>query len=342
MRWLRAFSAVLLLVCGPVSARADDVAAFYSGKTLRIIDPFGAGAGFYTPLAQLLADYLPRYLPGQPKGRVEFMPGGGGLQGANYLYAAPNDGTVYGLLYDNMPTAQALQLDDLTKFDARRFSVLGSLNKGETGLLGLLKRTGVTSIADARNKTTVLGATGTASAQFIVPAAINKVLGTKFNVIPGYESVNDTFLAMDTGELDGIFTNFNTIMETRPNWIAEGRFNWLAQVGDRRDPEFADVPLLQELVEKPLDKGIFTFLALSRIAGKPVVAPPGVPGERLAALRSAFAAMMRDPEFQAAIVKMNLKVDPRTAEEATAVIVQTVDTPASVREYFRMLIQPGR
>jgi tripartite-type tricarboxylate transporter receptor subunit TctC len=333
------FSVLALLSIATPCTAQESVAAFYRGKTIEVINPF-AEAGLYAYLAQIIADDLPRHVPGSPAGRVEFMPGGGGLQGANYLYnAAPRDGTVIELLYDNMPTEQALGLDQLVKFDARQFRTLGSLNHGETGLVAILKRAGVASVADAKSKTAVLAATGTAAAQYIVPDAMNKLMGTRFNIIPGYKVITDSFLAMESGEADGLFTNFATLVQARPQWVTEKRFAYIAQSADVRDPGFADVPLLQELVSDPIKKETFRFLAMSRIPGKMLVAPPGVPEARVAALRTALTETLRDPAVLDAMAKLNQKIEPRDADDAASVIRETVDADPAVLTRVRDLMQ---
>ncbi len=314
-----------------VSHAQEAIAAFYRGKTLRVINPF-AETGFYGALTRALADILPKYLPGQPRGRVEYMPGGGGLQGANYLYnAAPRDGSAIGVLYDNMPTAQALALDNSVRFDARRFSILGSVNRGDTGVVGVMKRAGILSVAEARQKVAVMGATGAGAAQYFVPLAMNRMLGTKFNIIPGYRTVSDTFLAMDAGEADGLFSNYVTIAEARPDWIKTRSIVWIAQSLDHADPDFPGVPLLQDLTDDPEKRAAFQFLSLSRTPGKIILAPPDTPPERVVALQKALAETFRDPEFVGLVHMMNQKVVPRSPAEAAEIIRQTVEAdPAAV------------
>ncbi len=341
---MRSLAGAILFMAGlaafPSASRAQDaVAAFYRGKTLRVINPF-AETGIYGALTRALADILPRHLPGEPRGRGEAMPGGGGLQGANYLYAgAPRDGTALGVMYDNMPTAQALALDGLARFDARGFTVLGSVNRGVTGVVGVMKRAGIKSVDDARAKIAVLGATGAGAAQYVVPLAMNRLLGTRFNIIPGYRTVSDTFLAMDAGEADGLFSNYVTIAEARPQWIRDKSVVWIAQSLDHADPDFPDVPLLQDLTDDPAKKGAFQFLSMSRAPGKIVVAPPGVPADRAEALRKALADTFRDPEFVAIVTSMGEKVDPRSAAEAADIVRATVEFDpaalAGVRDLMR-------
>jgi tripartite-type tricarboxylate transporter receptor subunit TctC len=268
------------------------------------------------------------------------MPGGGGLQGANYLYnAAPRDGTVIGLLYDNMPTEQALGLNKLVKFDVRNFTVLGSLNKRETGLVGILKRAGISSVEDAKRKVAVLAATGTASAQYIVPNAMNRILGTRFKLIPGYKVITDSFLAMESGEADGLFTNYATLAQARPDWIAQNLMSFIAQSSDIRDPAFADVPLLDELTDDKVQREAFRFLAMSRVAGKMVVAPPDIPTDRAAALRKAFSDALKDPQLLRGMAKLNQQIEPRDAEAALNVLRQTVETDQAALSRVRDIMR---
>jgi len=331
----------LLLFCGisvPASSQ-ESAAEFYRGKTIQVINPFAEG-GLYAYLAQLIAEKLPKYLPGSPTGRHVSMPGGGGLQGANYLYnAAPRDGTVIGLLYDNMPTEQALGLNKLVKFDARQFTVLGSLNKRETGLVGVLKRTNVSSVYEAKTKAVVLAATGTSSAQYIVPNAMNRLLGTKFKLIPGYKVITDSFFAMEAGEADGLFTNYATLTQARPDWIAQDRFAFIAQSSDIRDPNFASVPLLQELTDDRIPQEAFRFLAMSRLAGKIIVAPPGIATNRANALRDAFHLMLSDPQLLEGMAKLAQQIEPRDTKAALDVIKQTIETDHAALARVRDIMQ---
>jgi tripartite-type tricarboxylate transporter receptor subunit TctC len=321
------------------AAAKDALADFYSGKTITVLNAFGQG-GQYGMLARLVATLLPRHLPGHPNGVPQFMPGAAGLLQTNYLYnVAAKDGTVIGLMYDNIPTTQVLEAKENVKFDARKFGVLGSLNKGEAGLVGVLKRTGIASVEDAKHKTSVFGATGTSGGQYQVPNIMNKLFGTKFKLIPGFKTTAMIYLAMDRNEVDGIYGAYEVIAEVRPEWVAEKRMNWLAQVYDHRATDFPNVPLLQELAQNDRDRAALKFLALARTPGKIFVAPPGVPPERLAALRTAFESMVRDPAFKADLAKGTQDLDPRSWQDAARVIAETVDTPDDLATYLRSLLK---
>lgn len=326
----RALLALAITTLAAFPARADDSEAFFKGRTVTITNPFGE-AGLYGGLVRLAAERLSHHLPGHPTGIPQFMPGAGGLKQANHLYnVAPKDGSVIGLMYDNTPTAQVTQGGRGVKYDARRFRAIGSVNKGEFALLATLKTSGIATVADAKAKEAVLGSTGIGSAQYIVPMVINKLLSTRFKLVPGYKSTADLWLAMEREELTGVFTNYNTIFEARPHWITGKKLNWLAQLSDQRSPDFADVPLLQELTADPSEKAVFTFLALSRIPGKIFITPPDVPEPRLAALRAAFSATMRDPAFIEGAKKLSLAVDPRSWQDCERLIRETVETRPEV------------
>jgi hypothetical protein len=258
----------------------------------------------------------------------------------NHLYnAAPKDGTVIGLMYDNIPITQVLQPNENLKFDTRRFAALGSLGRGEAGLVGILKRTGIATIEDARKKESTFGATGTSSAQYYIPIIMNRLFGTRFKLIPGFPTTTHMYLAMERGELDGIYGAAEVIQESRPQWIAERQLNWLAQLNDVRAPDFPDVPLLQELAQSPLDKNAFKLLGLARVPGKMLIAPPDVPPARIAALREAFMAMLHDEAFIAEVAKTTQKLEPRTWQDAERVIRETVDTPSDVVAHVRELLK---
>jgi tripartite-type tricarboxylate transporter receptor subunit TctC len=326
----------LLLAILPASA---DEAAFFRGKTIQFTSAFAEG-GLYATVTRLVSEHLPRHLPGRPGGIAVSMPGAAGLRQMNHLYnVAPKDGTVIALMYDNVPMSQAMQSDESIRFDARRFGVLGSVGRGETALISVLKRTGVATLDDARRIPVVFGATGTTSGQYYLPSILNRLFGTRIRIIPGYKTMAEILLSMERGELDGVSGAFEAILEGRPQWAAEGRFNHLAQLYDARPAQFADVPLLQELTPSPIDQAAFRFLALARIPGKMLLLPPGVPAERVAVLREAFATMVRDPVFVADVARTSQRLEPRTWQDAERIIRETIETPPEVVAHVRDLLK---
>jgi tripartite-type tricarboxylate transporter receptor subunit TctC len=336
-----ALTATAMLIAAAPASNADPIADFYRGKQLRMLIGYGPGGG-YDLYGRLIARTLGKHIPGNPAVIVKNMPGAGHLRMTNWLYnVAPKDGTVIAVMYDNVPMSQALATEDNIRFDARRFNALGSVGRGETALISILKRTSVATLEDARRTPVVFGATGTTSGQYYLPNIMNRLFGTRFKIIPGYKTTAEIFLSMERGELDGISGAFEAIQEGRPQWVAERRFNQLAQLYDERPAQFAEVPLLQELAQAPLDQAAFRFLALARIPGKMLLLPPDLPSSRLAALREAFATMVADPAFIADVARTSQRLEPRTWQDAERVIRETVDTPPEVVAHVRDLLKVG-
>ncbi|MDH3241444.1 MAG: tripartite tricarboxylate transporter substrate-binding protein [Alphaproteobacteria bacterium] len=309
---------------------------FYKGKNITVLCPYSAKGG-YGFLTRMIADYLPKYLPGQPRGVPQFKPGAAGAVQAGYLSTvAPRDGTAIGLMYDGLPTAQALGIQK-AKFDVRQFIVLGSLDKGLTGALAVWKTSGVKTIQDAMKKQLALGSNNTRSGQHFLPLVLNRTAGTKFKLISGYHGSNGVFLAMERGELDGVFTNYATYLQHHPQWVKENRLNFLVQLGQRPHPALKGVPMMYDLAKSEIDKEAIKFLVYSRITGKAVITPPGVPAERVSALRAAFAAMVKDKGFIQRMTKTKRKVEPRTWQEARDLILATVDAKPEVLARVREL-----
>src|SRR5262245_27647515 len=211
--WLSSGMVALVLGFTATAVSADDeVESFYKGKTIQFTSAFAEG-GLYSTVTRLVAEHLPRHLPGRPNGIAVSMPGAAGLRQMNQLYnVAPKDGTVVAVMYDNVPTSQVMQTDESIRFDARRFGALGSVGRGETALISILKRTGVATLDDARRTPIVFGATGTSSGQFYLPNIMNKLFGTRFKIIPGYKTAAEIFLSMERGEIDGISGAYEAIL----------------------------------------------------------------------------------------------------------------------------------
>ena len=336
-----ALFAFVFIATASSGARAD-VASAYKGKTLTVYGPFSARGG-YGALSRVVAAHIVRHIPGQPRGVAKYMPGAGGLKQANYIYnVAPKNGLHIGLMYDGIPTAQVLHPNTGVKYDARRFGVLGSINRGQFGVMVAFKSTGVKTLDDAKRIQVITGSTGTASAPHYVPEIMNSLLGTQFKQIPGYKGTAQIFLAMERGELTGMYGNYDTIAKRRPQWVKEGRLVFLAQLGVGRDPLLPNVPSMQELAPNATDKAMFSLLAKSRILGKVFITPPGIPAHSLAALQKAFAATMKDPAFKKVIRKIKKVVNPRTWQESMALIAGTLDAKPEVVARVRKFVKPRK
>lgn len=317
-RRILAFLATAAIAAAGVSApaSADAVADFYKGKTVTIVVAAGPG-GAHTKYSQLLAPYLKKYMPGNPDFITQNMGGAGGTKGANYLYnTAPQDGTAIGILLSDTPLASRLRATGV-KYDPSKFHFLGGADQPRSAFI-VFKSEGVTSIDDAKKKEVVLGSTGKGSQTYIVPTLVNSLLGTKFKVITGYRGMGGIYLAMDRKEVKGFQSVWSSVTFLRPQWIANDEVVLLAAVAQSRIPSHPKVPLLTELVTDPADKPIAELISGNSVLGRGWLAPPGVPADRVAALREAFRKAFADPQAVADGKKRKMAWDPAEWKEMQA------------------------
>jgi tripartite-type tricarboxylate transporter receptor subunit TctC len=309
-------------------ANAQPVADFYRGKSLRMLIGYGPGGG-YDIYGRLVAEFLPRHIPGNPMIVPQNMPGGGSFVAAKFMAeVAPKDGTVFGSL------AQTLALDSMTntatKIDVTKFNYLGRVVTNiDTGVT--LPKTGIKSFDDVRAKQYVVGTSGGGSTTVLFPSALNAYAGAKFKLVRGYSGTIDIVLAMERGEVDIVGAyGLPGIMVSQPGWVTRGEATFLYQASLKRHRLIPNVPTLPELATSEDGRVILHAAASTGEFGRSILTTPGVPPERLAALRTAFAAMLKDPDFLAAAEKRNLMVDPGSGEELDALVRDTLKLPQDV------------
>jgi tripartite-type tricarboxylate transporter receptor subunit TctC len=323
---MKAASIALALLLSLVSAAAaDPVADFYAGKTLRMLVGYGPGGG-YDIYGRLVAEFLPKYLPGHPAIVTENMPGAGSFAAAKYMVSvAPRDGTVLGSLAQTFPLDSAV--GGANKTNAAEFRYVGRVTTNiDVGTA--LAATGIKSIADARAKSYTVGASGRGSTTDIYPEALNAYGGTKFKIVLGYKGTGEILLAMDRGEvdIDGAY-GLPGMLATHPGWIDEGEATLLYQAALKRSPLLPNVPTLPELAVSDEGRTILRAIASTAEIGRAIIAGPGLPPQRLAALRQAFAQMVKDPTFVAACGNRHLMLDPASGEEMDAIVRETFALP---------------
>jgi tripartite-type tricarboxylate transporter receptor subunit TctC len=258
---------------------------------------------------------------------------------ANWLAnVAPKDGTAIVALSQNMAVHQATGAAGV-RYDVRQFHWIG--NTTDTpNVTNAWHTTGIHTIQDVMQRELVVGATGTASGSFLYPYALNQLVGTKFKIVTGYPGGNDVNLAMERGEVGGRGSNsWASWKSTRPQWLAEKKVIVLVQVGVKRSPELPDIPTLQDLAKNEADRQVLTFISADTAISRPLVTGPGVPPERVEALRRAFDAVMKDPEFLAEAEKSKTDISPMTGEEAQKIAEATINAPADVRSRASKLIE---
>lgn len=319
-----ALFAVLGVCAVAPSAAADDIADFYKGKSLVFAVGTGAG-GEYDLQARLLARHIGRFIPGNPQGVPQNMPGAGGAKMAAWLYSvAPKDGTQFGIIMNNFPASQAVGAVDL-HFDVTKFNWIGAIG-ALTQTITSWTASGVKTIDDLKTKEYIAGASGRGAITYTLPAAMNALLGTRMKIVTGYQGGNDINLAMERGEAHIRSNSWSSWKTTRPDWIAEKKITILSQSG-RRAADLGDVPSLEDLTTNPDDRTIMELVVSGNYIGRPQAMPPGTPADKVAAMRAAFQATVKDPAFIAEVEKLRLELDPVSGEELQSYITKLQNVP---------------
>jgi tripartite-type tricarboxylate transporter receptor subunit TctC len=323
-----AVSFIALAGVAPSTAAAEPVADFYRGKSIGMIIATAPG-GDYDLRARLVARHMGRHLPGNPTIVPRNMPGGVGIQAANYMATvAAQDGTSLHAIMQNMSSHQALGGAG-AEFDTRKFFWIGNTTDTPNTLVSW-HATGIRTINDVMTRELAVGAPGSATASVYYPKALNELAGTKFKIVTGYPGGNPVNLAMERGEVGGRVNSWASWKATKPDWLREKKIFVLVQMGLKRHPELADVPTIIELAKTEEGKAIMMFLSADVPISRAYVTTPGVPPERVNALRRAFDATMTDPQFLAEAEKMGMDMSPSTGEEAQKYADLIANTPPHV------------
>jgi tripartite-type tricarboxylate transporter receptor subunit TctC len=322
---------VLALLCQP--AAAQDL----SGKSVSLLIGFGPGGG-YDLWGRTVARHIGKHLPGKPGVVPQNMPGAGSYVAASHLYgAAPKDGTVFGII------ARDAALGPLSnapgaRFDATKMSWLGSPTR-EHNVCIANSSAKVKKADDLRTHELVLGDTGPGTGTRSYPKVLNDLLGYKFKLVSGFRSSADVFLAIERGEVEGICESLDSIMQRKPEWIPNKVVNVLLQGGAESRPELKGVPNVLTLARNAEEKQVLEFLYAGQDIGRPFVAPPDLPPDRLKMLRDAFSATMKDPEFVADVKRSKLDLEPEDGEHIAALIAKIYATPRPIIDRVANLIK---
>jgi tripartite-type tricarboxylate transporter receptor subunit TctC len=332
MKWMATLIGILF-VAGEAHAQS-----FFEGKSITLITSTGPG-GTYDVGARALARFMPKYIPGKPAMVVQNMPGGGNMLATNYMYSiAPKDGTAIAVVNNAIPFQQAVKGPGV-RYDATRFNWLGSTGAKNSAIF-VWSSNPAKSITDVLSQEVTIGGTGAGSSLVIYPTAMNNVLGTKFKVVIGYKSSEDIALAMQQGEVEARVLAYSSLMATHPEWIKENKVRFLVQVGIKRDKDLPDVPLMTELTNTEEDREVLKLISLPVPLGQAYLAPPRTPDERVATLRKAFAEAMADKDFRAEAERLQLDLDPMTAEEVAAVVNDTISMPPDIVAKAKLAMGP--
>jgi tripartite-type tricarboxylate transporter receptor subunit TctC len=318
-----------LMLAAPLQAQG--VEEFYSGKTLEIYIGYSVGGGYDT-YARTIAAHIGKHIPGNPTVVAQNMPGAGSLRLTNWLsQAAPQDGTVIGAISRSAPF-EPLVGNEAADFEADKLNYIGNANK-ETSLCAAMSASGVETIDQAMETTLLLGGTGAGSDPGFHAEILNATIGTQFEIIDGYPGGNDVVLAMERGEVGGrCGWSWSSVKSRNMDMVDDGSVKLLVQIANSAHPDLPDVPLAIDLASDQRGRDLINFIVAPQEMGRPYVAPPNVPQDRVDALRKAFAATMEDPEFLADAEAANLEITPTTGEDMQAVVESVYATDAAVIE----------
>ena len=326
--------AVLILAAAlaPLPAQADDVADFYRGKTVRVVIGTGVG-GTYGVYGQLVARHFGRFIPGNPTVAMQSMQGAGGFTALNWLgTAAPRDGTIVTIGHINIVHEGLFNTE--AKFDPRGFLWVGRFTSfASVGVAS--KKSGLRSLADARVREVAAGAPGAQSVPGQAPIILNKIAGTKFKVVAGYRSTGESFLALERGEVDVAATSMDALRSLHWPKLESGELTPIFVQGIRRLKEFPAAPTLGEFGNNEVEKAFLGVFNVTAEVGRSLATPPGVPADRLAALRAAYQAMVADPAFLADIQKLGIVLDLLPGAELQEVIGASMKMSPGTQEQAR-------
>jgi len=324
--------ALALSLLSVAGARAEDTAAFYSGKTLNLIAGFnvGGGADLY---ARLIAQYLGKHVPGHPSVIVHNMPGAGSMAAANHIFnVSPRDGSEIGLFAGNIAVDPVIG-GVPSQYDARKFNWIGA-PASETAVCLAAKTTSFKTFDDVLAREMVTGAAGTGTYDF--PLALNSLLGTKFKLVKGYNGSSALRLALERGEIEG-FCGVG-LTSVRSLGLTDDKINILVQIALRKNPQLGDVPLVMDYARSEETRQVMRLIFGWLVMERPLAAPPMTPDSRVEALRAGFDETMRDPAFVADIARASLALAPMSGNDIAGFVDEVYRTPAAVARKAAQLL----
>jgi tripartite-type tricarboxylate transporter receptor subunit TctC len=332
---LAAASVAFALLAPAASAQPAD--PFFKGRVINLYIGFAPG-GTYDYFGRVVGRFIGKHIPGNPVVVVQTMQGAGSLQAANFLYAqAPKDGTAWGVVTQTLALEEALRTPG-AHYKAAEFTWIGRM----TSILEVhftWKTSLAKTIEDARQHEIPVAGTGVGSPSEGYPKLLNALAGTRFKIVSGYPGSTQGMLAAERGEVDGGLTSWNTLKRTKPAWLANRDVNLLVQYANERHPELRDVPTLLELARTPEGRHVLAFYVSGAELGRSLLAPPGLPADRVTILRTAFDAMLQDPEFRAEIEKSGQEFQPASGAQVQRLIEEVASAPREVVERTETILR---
>ena len=332
-------AALAIALCSSAVFAADDsgIADFYRGRTVTIVVGSDAGGG-YDLTARTLSRHMGKYIPGNPTIIVQNKPGASSLAAANYVYeAAPADGTVIAAVQRPVPFQFLFGASGM-RFDLRTLQWLGSTAK-EPGVFVSWESAPQRSIKDLLGAEMVVGGNGPSTDTELFARLMNNIFGTKLRIVSGYPGQNEIILAMQRGEVQGVANwSWSDIESRHPDWIAGSKVHFLMQFSLDPIPALKDVPFILDAARNPEERALLKLLMQNKALGRPFFLAPKVPAERVAALRAAFDATMRDPDFRADAAKTVGPIDAVSGEQMQRDLQQVYALPQDLVERARKAV----
>ena len=322
-------AALFSLLASVAIVFAQTASDFYQGRNINLYIGYSPG-GAYDLYARVIGRHMGAHIPGNPTLIPQNMEGAGSLRLANYLYrVAPQDGTALGTIGRGI-AFDPLLIGQGDAFDAPKFNWIGSANN-EVAVCVAMKNSGITKFEDLFTKELTVGGTGASSDTDQFPRVLNGVLGTHFKIVQGYPGGNDVVLAMERGELQGrCGWSWSSVLSTRKSWLEDKRMIVLVQLSLTKHPDLPDVPLVMDFAKTDQQRQILKMIFARNVMGRPYLAPPNLPADRVAALRKAFMDTMKDKDFLAEADKMRLEINPVSGEDVEKLVKDVYATPPDI------------
>lgn len=335
-----------VFAAGALPAAAESVADFYGGKDVALVIGSAPGGG-YDAYGRAVGDFLGRHIPGKPHVVIKNMPGSGSQKMANWVYnIAPRDGTAIGGPQSGVafePMFHLLSPDGSTaRFDATRFNWIGSATKDTVGVF-VWHDSPIKTFKDLQTTPSVFGSSGANTDNSVMAQVLNGVFHTKIHVTVGYKGSSGLMLAVERGEVKGAAgMPYSSLIARWPDWINGHKIRFLVQLGLEPHPKMKGVPFALDLVDSPDDRKVLELVFGKFKMARPYFLPPGVPADRVAALRKAFMDTMKDPDFLAAAAKRRIEINPVSGKDVQALVARLYDTPKPIIEKARAVLNAGR
>ena len=327
------FIAAALIAFAGTPASAQTPEQFYAGKTIDFVIGYPPG-GSNDTLGRLLARHLGKHIPGKPNLVPKNMPGAGSFLAVNTIFnVSPKDGSVIGIGAPTMPLDEKLGTQGV-RFKTAEMNWIGRLDS-LINIVFLWKTSPVKTFADAQNIQSTLSGTGVGSTVSIYPTVMNNVFGTKFKLVMGYKGSNEAMLAVERGEVEGHSTSWTAVKVAHPDWIRDKSISILAQFSLTRHAELPDVPTAVDLARNDEERAILSAIMNAAEVGTAFFTTPGVPADRLTALRRAFDAAMKDPELLADAQKLKVGVSPLAGEDLQKLVAEVSNLSPALLEKVR-------